>query len=46
MHGEYFLKSERQQLCYETLKQLEVEVRPRKSNFRENRVSSLNKIGL
>ena len=44
MHREYFLKSERQQLCHETLKRLRVEVRPRKSDFRENRVSNLNKI--
>ena len=44
MHREYFLKCERQQLCYEILKRLQVEVRPRKSDFRENRVSSLNKI--
>ena len=44
MHREYFIKSERQQLCHETLKRLQVEVRPRKSDFRENRVSSLNKI--
>ena len=44
MHREYFLKCERQQLCYEILKRLQVEVRPRKSDFKENRVSSLNKI--
>ena len=44
MHREYFLKCERQQLCYEILKRLQVEVRPRKRDFRENRVSSLNKI--
>ena len=29
MHREYFLKCERQQLCYEILKRLQVEVRPR-----------------
>ena len=44
MHREYFLKCERQQLCYEILKRLQVEVTPRKSDFKENRVSSLNKI--
>ena len=44
MHKEYFLKCERQQLCYEILKRLQVEVRPMKSDFKENRVSSLNKI--
>ena len=43
MHREYFLKCERQQSCYEILKRLQVEVRIRKSDLRENRVSSLNK---
>ena len=36
MHSEYFLKCERQQLCYEILKRLQVEVRPRNSDFTEN----------
>ena len=44
MHREYFLKCERQQLCYEILKRLQVQVRPTKYDFNENRVSSLNKI--
>ena len=44
MHRQYFLQCERRQLCFEILKRLQVEVRPRKSDFRENRVSSLNKI--
>ena len=43
MHREYFLKWEII-LCYEILKRLQVEVRPRKSDFRENRISNLNKI--
>ena len=43
MDREYFLKCERQQLRYKILKRLQVEVRPKKSDFRENRVSSLNK---
>ena len=44
MHREYFLNCGRQQLCYEILERLQVGVRTRKSDFRENRVSSLNKI--
>ena len=44
MHRQYFLQCERRQLCFEILKRLQVEVMPRKSDFRENRVSSLNKI--
>ena len=44
MHRGYFLKCERQQLRYKILKRLQVEVRPRKRDFRDNRVSSLNKI--
>ena len=44
VHRECFLNCERQQLCYEILKRRQVEVRPRKSDFDENRVSSLNKI--
>ena len=44
MDREYFLKCERQQLRYKILKRLQVEVRPRTRDFRDNRVSSLNKI--
>ena len=45
MHREYSLKCERQQLCYEILKRLQVEVRPRNSDFTENWVSSLKNRG-
>ena len=46
MHRGYFLKCERQQLRYKILKRLQVEVRPRKRDFRDNRVSSLNKMDI
>ena len=37
IHREYFLKCERQQLCYEILRQLQVKVKPMKNNFIENK---------
>ena len=46
MHRGYFLKCERQQLRYKILKRLQVEVRPRNRDFRDNRVSSLNKMDI
>ena len=37
MHRKYFLKCDRQQLCYEILRRLQMEVRWRKSDSREKK---------